>query len=146
MVMNKNEEIARKAFKIWETGNLKEIDELTDVNFKEHTPDPTFQSDEQGVDYVKDLISKVRDAFSDLKININDVITNETKAVVYSTWTGKHTGTFNDIPPSNNEVKFNNIDIVEIKNGKITGHWGLTDNLSLLMQMGVIKESELHPH
>jgi steroid delta-isomerase-like uncharacterized protein len=144
--MNRNEEIARKAFKVWETGNLNEVDELTDPDFKEHTPDPTFQSDKKGIDYVKDLIQSVRKGFSDLKITINDVITSENKAVVYSTWTGKHTGTFNDIPPSDNEINFNNIDILEIRNGKITGHWGLSDNLSLLMQMGVIKEAELHPH
>ncbi|MBA3899296.1 MAG: ester cyclase [Bacteroidetes bacterium] len=144
--MNKNEELVRNVFKVWETGNTEEIEQYTDSNFMEHTPDPAFKSDKKGIEYVKDLISTYREAFSNLKVDIKQVITNENKAVVYSTFKGKHTGMLNDIPPTNKEVSFDNIDIMEINNGKISGHWGIADNLNLMMQIGVLTEAELHPH
>lgn len=142
--MEKNEEIVRKAFKVFETGNLEELNNLVDQNFVEHTPDPTFTSPKKGLEYVKDLINTYRKALSNPKIEIKEIFSCENKVVVYSAFKGKNTGNLMDIPATNKEVSFDNIDILYLKNGKISDHWGIADNLGLMIQLGVIDEKELH--
>jgi predicted ester cyclase len=56
--------------------------------------------------------------------------------------TGTNSGPFGNMPATNKPVKFNGVDIIQIKDGKATDRWGLTDDLSMLSQMGRI-ETEL---
>lgn len=144
--MEKDEEIVRKAFKVFETGNLEELNNLVDQNFVEHTPEPGFTSSKKGLEYVKDLVSTYRSGISDLKIDIKQIFSCENKVVVYANFRGKNTGSIMDIPASNKTVSFDNIDILHLKNGKISDHWGVADNLGLMMQMGVLDEKSLHAH
>jgi predicted ester cyclase len=55
---------------------------------------------------------------------------------------GTNSGPFGNMPPTNKPVKFNGIDIVQIKDGKAYERWGLSDDLSMMTQMGMI-ESDL---
>lgn len=143
--MEKNEEIVRKAFKVFETGKLEELNNLVDQNFVEHTPDPNFTSTKKGLEYVKDLFNTYRNTLSNLKIDIKEIFSCENKVVVYAAFKGKNTGNLMDIPATNKEVSFDNIDILYLKNGKISDHWGISDNLGLMIQLGVVDEKELHP-
>jgi len=42
------------------------------------------------------------------------------------------------IPPTGKAVTMPVIDIVRLANGKIVEHWGVSDNLSLMQQLGAI--------
>ena len=60
----------------------------------------------------------------------------------YETWHGTHTGEFFGIPASGKPVTFKVNDIVRVANGKIVEHWAVTDNLSLMQQIGAIPEPD----
>ncbi len=145
-IMEKNEEIVRKAFKVFETGNMEELNALVDENFVEHTPDPSFTSSKKGLEYLKDLVSTYRSALSGLNIEIKQIISCEDKVVAYSNFKGKNTGNLMDIQATNRDVSFDNIDILHLKNGKVSDHWGVADNLGLMMQLGVLDEKVFHSH
>jgi len=53
------------------------------------------------------------------------------------------TGTQKDslfgLPPTNKPIRVNQINIEKIKNGKISEHWRLTDELKLMKQLGVVQ-------
>jgi predicted ester cyclase len=53
--------------------------------------------------------------------------------------TGTQTDTLFGIPPTGKRVQVNQINIEEIKDGKIAEHWRVTDELSLMKQLGVVK-------
>jgi len=42
------------------------------------------------------------------------------------------------IPPSGRPVAFEAIDILPVRDGKITDHWNLVDQLGLMRQIGAI--------
>jgi predicted ester cyclase len=146
--MEKNIQLVTKAFKIFETGNINELEQYIERDFIEHTPDPTFSSDKKGIEYLMEMVQNLREGLSNVKVDIKQIISDENKVVVYSTFKGRHTGRWAglDLAPTNKDVAFDNIDILEIKNDKIAAHWGIADNLSLLLQLDVISEKELMHH
>jgi predicted ester cyclase len=53
--------------------------------------------------------------------------------------TGTQTGNLFGIPPTGKSIRINQINIEQIKNGKITEHWRVTDELTMMKQLGLIK-------
>jgi predicted ester cyclase len=54
------------------------------------------------------------------------------------TLTGTHQGDFAGIPATGKSVEFSGIDIVRVQDGKVAEHWGSTDTLSLMQQIGAV--------
>ncbi|MFN3405922.1 MAG: ester cyclase [Cytophagaceae bacterium] len=144
--MDKNLELIKNVFRIMESGDLDELDKYIDANINEHTPDPAFNSEKEGLEGVKSILAKYKKIFPDLKVEIKELFGDGEKYVVYSVFKGTQKGKLKEIPPTNKKVAFENIDIFKISNGKITDHWGVGDNLGLMMQLGIITEKELQPH
>ncbi|MGH2522631.1 MAG: ester cyclase, partial [Anaerolineales bacterium] len=57
-------------------------------------------------------------------------------------WHGTQTGEFLGMPANGKPVRCKVVDIVRIGNGKIVEHWAVTDNLSLMQQIGAIPAPE----
>ncbi|MDQ3193045.1 MAG: ester cyclase [Bacteroidota bacterium] len=142
--MDKNISTVQKVFNMIETGNIDELNNLVDQGFIDNTPDPAFTSNKKGHEYVKDIIQMYGNTFSNLRVEIKQIFSCENKVVVYSIFKGKHTGKIKDIPASNKDISFKNMDIFKLENEKVTEHWGVADNLSLMIQMDVISEKELY--
>ncbi|MEJ2239350.1 MAG: ester cyclase, partial [Gemmatimonadales bacterium] len=49
-------------------------------------------------------------------------------------------GEFMGIPPTNRSFEVLDITIVEIHDGKLTAHWGLTDETAMMQQLGLASE------
>ena len=54
------------------------------------------------------------------------------------TWTGTHKGPFMGAPASGKAVTFKSVDVIRIKNGKAIEHWGVSDNLAIMTQLGLV--------
>jgi predicted ester cyclase len=52
--------------------------------------------------------------------------------------TGTHRGELGGIPASGKSVEFDCTDIIRVEDGKVAEHWGTTDNLSLMQQIGAV--------
>jgi predicted ester cyclase len=55
---------------------------------------------------------------------------------------GTHKGELMGIPPTGKTVDIEVIDILAVKDGKITDHWNLVDQLGLLKQLGTLPGEE----
>jgi len=51
---------------------------------------------------------------------------------------GTHTGAFMGIPPTGRDVRIDVIDIVRVRDGMVTEHGNVVDQLGLLQQLGAI--------
>ena len=122
-----------------EVVNQKKIaafDEVTTPDFIEHEPlAPGLPPNREGT---KQFFAVAIKAFPDLRVTIDDEIATGDKVVVRSTWTGTHQGEFQGIGPTGKRVTFQVIDICRFENGKLVEHWGQTDALGLLQQLGAI--------
>jgi steroid delta-isomerase-like uncharacterized protein len=112
------------------------FDELVDANLIEHEElPPGFEQSGEGV---KQMFRAFRGGFPDLNFEIKDLIAADDRVVVRITVTGTHESDFMNMPATGKKVSYNVIDIFRLSNGKITEHWGISDNLEMMTQLGVI--------
>lgn len=87
------------------------------------------------------IMNKVRKAFPDMRQTLDDLLVDGDKAVLRITCSGTQTGPFEFVhlpmPATGKAVKFEQIHIVRVANGKIVEHWLGQDSLALFRQLGV---------
>lgn len=118
-------------------GNLNVIDELIDPNMIEHSPVP---GQEPGLEGLKKLVTEFRIAFPDLRSTVQDLIAEGDKVVGRMTTSGTHRGEFMGISATGKRMEISEIRIVRIANGKAVEHWGNSDDLGMMQQLGVIPD------
>jgi steroid delta-isomerase-like uncharacterized protein len=139
MTSNQSKDIVNLMIEeIQNKGNLELCDELFSEDFVNHTPAPNFTNDRAGM---RQVFSTIRTAFPDGHILLEDQISDGCKVWTRKAFTGTHTGMFRGISPSGNVVTYRVIDILTVKNGKMTEHWSVVDRLDLYQQLGVIKRT-----
>lgn len=84
------------------------------------------------------FVNRIRGAFPDQKIKIEDVFGAADKVVIRWSAEMTHKGDQLGIPPTNRAVKATGISIAQIKNGKIIQGWDNWDQLALMQQLGVV--------
>ena len=53
----------------------------------------------------------------------------------YKTYHGTHQGTFLGVAPTGRTIQFDTVDVMRVRNGKITEHWGVANLFSLMQQL-----------
>src|SRR5437867_980224 len=79
-------------------------------------------------------------AFPDLKMTIHDQAAEGDKVWTRKTATGTHQGELFGIPATGKQVSWKIIDIMTIRNGKVTEHWVVADVMSLMQQLGAVPQ------
>jgi steroid delta-isomerase-like uncharacterized protein len=77
-------------------------------------------------------------AFPDMKITIEDMISDRDMVVARWSAIGTHKGDLLGIPPTNKTVHWSGVGIYRIRNGLILEQWGMDDQLGLMQRLGVI--------
>ncbi len=132
-----NKAVVRRLFdEVVNRGNLSAADELFTDDFVSHEELPPEVP--PGREGVKQLFSMLRSAFPDLHAAIKDELVEGDKVVVRSTFSGTHQGEFMGIPATGRRMQYAVIDILRIRDGKVAEHWGVSDTLSLMQQLGVV--------
>jgi steroid delta-isomerase-like uncharacterized protein len=136
-----NVDIMRRFYdEVLSGGNLDAVAELCSEDIVDHEAPPELP---QGVEGVKAFVQMFRTAFPDLKVTIEDAFESGDRAVSRTRWTGTHQGEFMGIPASGKAIDIEPIDIIRVADGKCAEHWGTTDNLALMQQIGAIPEEAL---
>jgi steroid delta-isomerase-like uncharacterized protein len=130
--------VKRMLTEVFMGGNVDVIDELLAEDFREHEEFPGLSQDRDGV---KTFVGAFREAFPDLTIEVHDIVAENDMLAVRSTWSGTHKGEFVGIPATGNRFEVETYDMVRFRgDGRATEHWGLSDNLKMMQQLGVIPE------
>ena len=118
-------------------GNLDLIDELVHDEFVEHEEFPGLPP---GKESIRFFVTTMREAFPDLTTTVEDIIVEDNKVVSRLRFSGTHRGEFGGIPPTGKKIDVQAIDIVAYRDGKLIEHWGVTDQMAMMQQLGVIEE------
>jgi predicted ester cyclase len=120
---------------IWNKRNVNIVDELYAPDYVGHivgTSGPV-----RGREALKHLLAVYFAAF-DIQITSEFLIAEGDMVAVYDTFRFKHTGPFQEIPPTGKEATLTSTDIYRIVDGKIVEQWTEGNLLSLMQQLGVI--------
>lgn len=115
--------------------NTDVIDEFMAPDMVDHNLMPGVAP---GLEGMKNLMKMFADAFPDIHATIDLLIAEGDLVVGRMTTTGTHKTDFMGIPATGKQVKFTEIHIVRIVNGKAVEHWGNSDDMALMQQLGVI--------
>lgn len=87
---------------------------------------------------VKRFSSIFADALPDLTVTIDVELAEGDLVALRTTTRGTHRGTLLGVPPSGRPLEIDGTDIVRIEDGMIVEHWGLTNTVGLIRQVGRI--------
>lgn len=119
----------------FQQGDAQLFEEILGDGFVQHeggaTPGP--RSAQQMVDWVVSL----RAAFPDLEFEVLSATVDAAGDVwLHACCRGTHRGPFANVPATGRRIHVNFLDRLQFRAGKLVQHWGATDYISLLQQIG----------
>ena len=137
--MSESKDLARRFYEeVFNAGDLDAVDELLTPDFVDHEEGPPGTP--EGIEGVKAFVAMYREAFPDLHATVEDMVEEGDKIAVRATFTGTHDGDFMGIPASGRKISIQAMDLVRVVDGRAAEHWGVTDVMGLMQQIGAIPQ------
>jgi len=137
MSLETNKAIAQRwNVELFNTGAPVDVaDEFVAPDFLDHSGPPWQPA---GLAGAKWITSAFRAALPDIHSQVDAVIAERDLVVIRWSGGGTHLGELFGVPPSGKSISVNGTHIFRIANGRIAEHWGNSDDLSLMTQIGAI--------
>ncbi|MES9699552.1 ester cyclase [Bacillus sp. JJ927] len=119
---------AQRFYAFWDTGREELIPQTVTENFFDNT---LPKGRPQGIEGLKFAAQNFRKVVPDIHCEVEDLLVVSDKVTARLSFTGTHNG---------KNIRFFAIDILHVKDGKLTEDWHLEDNLTLKQQLGLIAE------
>ncbi len=127
--------IERIPLEVLNQGKYELIDELYAPDYIERTPAPGVAPTREGF---KEFVKAFRTAFPDIHYTVDDAIEAGDRIVHRLTASGTMRGDFAGMPATGKRATWREIHIGRVVNGRLVEHWGLVDQLDMMVQLGVI--------
>ena len=131
-----NKQRARDYFKAFATQDRAWLDANVAKTYLRR--DTTLPFEVIGPDGVMQLGNVLLGAFSEIELDIQDVIAEDDKVLVHLSFRGLQSGPFGDYPASNKRFDVMVLDFFRMEDGKIAEQWPAIDNLGLQQQIGML--------
>ncbi|GAB3165409.1 ester cyclase [Telluribacter humicola] len=115
------------------SGNLDKLREVVAPNAFDHDPAPGQEPGPEG--YIQ-FFSKMRSAFPDMNIQVDQMVADEDKVAIAYTLTGTHKGNFKGIAATGHKISVRGVQIGRFENGQLVERWGSSDELGIMKQLG----------
>lgn len=130
----------RRIIDAFSTGDPDVIDELVAPDCIEHQ-----RGNNPGSDGAKQVIHFLHRGMSDFSLTIEDLVADGDVVWTRNRARGVNTGSIMGNPPSGKTVEVDVIDIGRFKDGKLVEHWGIADQLGLMLQIGAVPGKRPEP-
>ena len=127
--------VERIPLEVLNKGNFGLIDEIMATDYVDHLAQPGVPKTREGF---KQTAIALRMAFPDLHYTIDDSIESGDRIVHRVTASGTMKGDFQGMPATGKRATWTEIHIGRVANGRLTEHWGLIDQLGMLVQLGIV--------
>ena len=131
-----NKQRARDYFKAFATQDRVWLDANVAATYVRQ--DTTFPFEAIGPDGVMKLGDVLLGAFSEIELDIQEVIAESDKVLVHLRFRGVHSGAFGDYAATGKRFDVMVLDFFRMENGMIAEQWPAIDNLGLQQQIGMI--------
>ena len=109
------------------------IEEFFAPGFVSHNMPPGFPP---GVAGVERFFAMFAEALPDVTVEIDVMLAEDDLVAVRTTTRGTHRGPLLGVPPTGRPLAVDGIDLVRVREGRIVEHWGLTNSVGVLEQVG----------
>src|SRR5262245_3188805 len=120
-------------------GQMSLIDDLTTDDLVDH--EEGLPGQPAGREGVKFFVNAMREAFPDISVKtIEPTLTDGNLEAARAVLTGTHRGELLGVAATERAVEIETLDIIRVEDGKVAEHWGVTDVMSLMQQLGAIPD------
>jgi steroid delta-isomerase-like uncharacterized protein len=134
--MSESEAVVRRFLdEVITEGNTAALDELMSEDLVWHGG--SF-GEIRGLDEFKQFIGQFIAAFPDLRVAVDDIISEADRVVTRLTVRGTHQGDLMGIAASGKQATWTDVNIYRVANGKIAEEWFCGDYLGMLQQIGAV--------
>jgi predicted ester cyclase len=120
--------------------NYAAIEQYVAENIIEHRPGV-----QSGRNSTIEFLQSLATAFPDFHTNIDHIVAEGDRVVVFTTTNGTHEGEFifaPGVPPTGKQVSFKSADMYRISNDQMVEHWDVIEILDMMTQIGAITFSQ----
>jgi len=135
-ILAANKHRARDYFKAFATQDRAWLDANVAPTYIRQ--DTTLPFEVVGPDGVMTLGDVLLGAFSEIELDIQEVIAENDKVLVHLRFRGVHSGAFGDYAATGKRFDVMVLDFFRMENGMIAEQWPAIDNLGLQQQIGMI--------
>jgi predicted ester cyclase len=133
----KNKQVIREFTRIFKNEhNVDGVAHLFDKKFVHHFHMPM----PAGFEGLRQVGLMMNGAFPDVVVTEEDLIASGDKVVERSSAAATHKGAMMGTPPTNKKIKWSEIHIYRLQDGKIVEHWAEVAMLELLQQIGALPQ------
>jgi len=131
--MTDGKAIVRRVLRAMETGDEAEFDAVIAEDYVQHNHLGN------GREPVKKMVGSLRRAFPDLKVVVEDLLSDGDRVVARVTISGTHQGRFLGVDPTDKPITIRSVDIWRIEDGRLKEHWDVVDRLDFMQQLGLVR-------
>ena len=99
----------------------------------------------QGLEGMTSSMRMLAAAFSDRRWEVHQVIAEGDTVVLHCTFSGRHTGPFMGLAPTDRSFAYRQVHLIRFRDGKGAEHWAVRDDLSFLRQVGALPSPATRP-
>ncbi|MEV6873670.1 ester cyclase [Amycolatopsis sp. NPDC051128] len=119
-------------------GDLTAVDRYLDPGFVNH--DAPFPGAPEGPEGMRVAAAMFREALPDWHSDLIRLVAEGDIVVEHFVASGTHRGELMGVPGTGTTVTLDGINIFRVRDGQITERWGRLDDLSLLRQLGIVRD------
>ena len=131
--------IAHQSFRLIENGDVELAEQIIATSFVNEEAEDDPDDVERQLHGPAGFLATsrwLRDAFSDLRFELQETVAEADTVMAAAVMTGRHTGPFNGIAPTGRPIAHKQVHIFTIADGQISRHRAVRDDLGLLLQLG----------
>lgn len=133
--VERTKQVARRYVEgVWNEGNVDGMDEILTTDQLYHDP---MSDGAEGLDEFKQFVRGYREAFPDLRYDVEEYIAEGDKAAFWGRVSGTHEGSFMGFEPTGNEIDIMGIGVVRVEDGKVAERWANFDLSGMFQQLGI---------
>lgn len=128
-----SKDIVRQVYSAVNSGDFEVLSDLLADDFVEHEELPELEPNKEGV---LQLFRALREAFPNLTMIVDEMVSEGDKVALRATMSGTHLGEFLGLPASGNQIHVAIADFFRVQDGRVAEHWGVSDMAAMMEQMG----------
>ncbi|MCA1615645.1 MAG: ester cyclase [Acidobacteria bacterium] len=137
-----NKALVRRWFEeVWNKGRAEAIDELFAADGTAHGLADAGGEPLRGPAGFKPFFQRFRDAFPDIEVTVEDVITEGDKVAARCSVRGAHRGDSLGFAASGRAVEFTGMTFARVRDGQIVEAWNNFDFMAMFQQLGALQLS-----
>jgi steroid delta-isomerase-like uncharacterized protein len=140
--MSKREEaskdLIRRYVETWNRGDIDALAKFWTRDMIHHT-----RTKNQNYDDVVKTVTDFAKAFPDLRFTLDDIVAEGDRVCTRMICNATHLGAYMGVPPTGKKINCTVMGVARVVGDQIAEHWGVTDELSIMAQIGLLPQEYL---